>query len=80
MKKFRYNFSMNKQRGAALLILAVVMILTVVILMVGKKSRNAAKSKDGILAFRGSWKMQASSTSSIVGVDQHAVMRAITSG
>ena len=44
MKKFRYNFSMNKQRGAALLILAAVMILTVVILMVGKKSRNAAKS------------------------------------
>lgn len=44
MKRFHYNLTMNKQRGAALLVLAVVMILTVVILMVGKKSRNAAKS------------------------------------
>jgi len=45
MKKFRYNFSMNKQRGAALLILAVILILTVTLIMAGKHSRNADKSQ-----------------------------------
>ena len=43
MKRNQQNNSMDRQRGAALLILAVVLILTVVIIMVGKNSRNADK-------------------------------------
>ena len=43
MKRFQKNISMRKQRGAALLILAVILILTVTLVMMGKKSRNADK-------------------------------------
>ena len=43
MKRFQKPNLINKQRGAALLILAVILILTVTLIMVGKHSRNADK-------------------------------------
>lgn len=40
MKRFHYNLSIYKQRGAALLILAIIFILSATLIMVGNRSRN----------------------------------------
>ncbi|MBI3187164.1 MAG: hypothetical protein HYZ31_04720, partial [Gammaproteobacteria bacterium] len=41
MSKFDYKISVRKQRGAALLVLAVVLMLTAALFMIGKNSRNS---------------------------------------
>lgn len=40
MKRLKTNISTHKQRGAALLILAIIMILTATLVMIGNRSRN----------------------------------------